>query len=98
MDDTGKGCANLAIAIKSLLLLYNPIDVTYGLKYEPVAKSYNTPLFELPEIKVGFWEKVNSFCLRVHLNCDSNMVVVLWKDIIALLSSIRLVIKLEDDN
>ena len=58
---TGSGCANLATASNSLLLLYNPTVVIYGLKYEPVAKSDTIPLFELPEINDGFCEKENSF-------------------------------------
>jgi len=51
--------------------------VTYGSKYEPVAKSYITPLFELPDINVGFWEKLNSFSLILHLYWVSYMVKVL---------------------
>ena len=58
---TGSGCANLATASNSLLLLYNPTVVIYGLKYEPVAKSDTIPLFELPEINDGFCENENSF-------------------------------------
>ena len=38
MLDTGRGCASLATASNSLLLLYKPTVVIYGLKYEPVAK------------------------------------------------------------
>ena len=59
--DTGNGWDNFATASNSLSLLYNPTVVTYGLKYEPVAKSDTIPLFELPEINDGFWENVNSF-------------------------------------
>ena len=39
MLDTGNGCDSLATANNSLLLLYRPTVVIYGLKYEPVAKS-----------------------------------------------------------
>jgi hypothetical protein len=60
-DDRGNGCANLATAINSLLLLYKPIVVTYGLKYEPVAKLYKIPSFELPDTSVGFCEKLIHF-------------------------------------
>ena len=66
-DDRGNGCANLATAINSLLLLYKPTVVTYGLKYEPVAKLYKIPSFELPDTSVGFCEKLNSFCRILHL-------------------------------
>jgi len=75
--DSGRGCASLATANNSLLLLYNPTVVTYGLKYDPVAKLYIIPLFELPDIKLGFCEKLNSFSLTVHLYCDSYIVIVL---------------------
>ena len=37
--EVGNGWANLPTANNSLSLLYNPTVVTYGLKYEPVAKS-----------------------------------------------------------
>jgi hypothetical protein len=37
-DDKGKGWDNLATAKSSLLLLYKPTVVIYGLKYEPVAQ------------------------------------------------------------
>ena len=52
--DNGKGCANFPTAINSLLLLYKPTVVTYGVKYDPVANSNICPLFELPDIIVGF--------------------------------------------
>ena len=71
MLDTGNGCDSLATANNSLLLLYRPTVVIYGLKYEPVAKSEMIPLFELPEMSVGFCENVNSFWRNVHLYCVS---------------------------
>jgi hypothetical protein len=73
---TGSGCDSLATANNSLLLLYRPTVVIYGLKYEPVAKSEMVPLFELPEMSVGFWEKLNSFWRMVHLYCVSYKVTV----------------------
>ena len=75
--DIGRGWANFATAINSLALLYIPTVVTYGVKYEPVAKLYKVLSKELPDIIVGFWEKLNSFWRNVHLYCDSYIVVVL---------------------
>ena len=89
MLDTGNGCANLATAINSLWLLYKPTVVTYGLKYEPVAKSEMIPLFELPEMSVGFCENVNSFWRNVHLYCVSYMVVCDWNEQVKLFDSIQ---------
>ena len=85
----GNGWDNLATAINSLLLLYNPTVVIYGLKYEPVAKSETVPLFELPEISDGFCENVNSFWRNVHLYCVSYMVVCDWNEQVKLVDSIQ---------
>jgi hypothetical protein len=71
----GRGCANLATANNSCLSLYKPTVVTYGLKYEPVTKSYTVPSVEPdikaavePDINDGFKLKLNSSGLIVHLN------------------------------
>jgi len=54
--DKGNGWDSLATANNSLSLLYKPTVVAYGEKYDPVVKSFKTPLFELPDIIVGFCE------------------------------------------
>jgi hypothetical protein len=74
--EIGSGCASLPMAISSFALLYKPTVVMYGEKYEPVTKSTICPLFVLPEISVGFWEKLNSFWRMVHLYCASYKVTV----------------------
>ena len=68
MLDTGNGCDSLATANNSLLLLYRPTVVIYGLKYEPVAKSEMIPLFELPEMSVGLNHGISNNGVRVLLH------------------------------
>ena len=52
--DKDNGCDNFPTANNCLSLLYSPTVVTYGVKYDPVANSNICPLFELPDIMVGF--------------------------------------------
>ena len=52
--------------------------MTYGLKYDPVAKLYIVPFVE-PDIRDGFKLKLNSSGLIVHLYCVSYIVLELWK-------------------
>ena len=74
--EDGKGWDNFPTANNSLFSLYKPTVVMYGAKNEPVVKSYDLPVI-WSSITDGFWVKLNSFSLKVHLN---NVSYIVYED------------------
>ena len=95
--DIGNGCPNLATANNALSSLYNPIVVTYGSKYDAVAKSLTwgkgvfndwdiklLPVNKLSCNNVGLYERLNSLSLTWQITFCWYIVTSFWKDILKL--------------